>query len=245
MGTAVGPAASSRSLARSGGPEGGRTSWWRCSRRSPRPWLLATFCAAERSRTAFDRLRDATHASDVALLHHGGNPDVTLLPVREATGVIDARAMSKVFVRPEGTELVPDLTLTAIAPRIDDPTSSVDAPVVTDGRAPRPDRPDEVALSAGLAGELGVEPGDELRLETMSEAWIDAAFTGSDPGAPDGPTIPVTVTGIARSPAEFGLDPSVIHLTASVRRAVRRSALPTGCGPRARRARGARAVSER
>jgi hypothetical protein len=176
--------------------------------------VLATFAAAARSRTAFDRLRAATHASDLVVHVPAGDPAATLQLVRQTPGVIDARATSLLFVRPEGTDLLLFADLLAIAPRIDDPTSSVDTAIVTEGRAPTPDSADEVALSATLADELGVAPGDRLRLETMTEPWVQAFFNGRDPGTPDGPRVTTTVTGIVRSPAEFGVFPSMIHLTA-------------------------------
>lgn len=176
---------------------------------------LATLSAAERSGTAFDRLRDATHASDLVIHISSGNPTVTLERLHQTPGVIDAHATSLLFLRPEGTDYFLFDDLLAIAPRIDDRTSSVDTAIVTEGRAPRPGRADEVALSASLADELGIRPGDELRLETMTEPWVRSFVNGTDLGTPDGPTVTTTVTGIVRSPAEFGVFPSMIHLTAA------------------------------
>lgn len=177
--------------------------------------VLATFAAAARSRTAFDRLREATHASDVALPITDGDPTDSLDQVRRNQEVIDARAMSILYLRPEGSDLFPTFDSLALAPRTADSTSRVDTPIITAGRAPRAGRADEVALSASLAEALGAEPGDELRLESMTREWVDAAYSGRDPGPPDGPTPTVTVTGIARSPVEFGARSSVIHLTAA------------------------------
>ncbi len=175
--------------------------------------LVATLCAAERSRTAFDRLREATHASDVMVFVSGGDPQETVRELRRTPGVIDARGIVELAVRPAGTDLMPILDLKGFAPRVDDRAATVDTPIITEGRAPHPDRPDEVALSAGLARDLGVASGDELRLDTLTAEWMDEAFAGSNPGRADGPTVAVTVTGIARSPAEFGQAPAVVHLT--------------------------------
>jgi hypothetical protein len=174
---------------------------------------VAALVAAARSRTAFDRLREATEASDVMYPIEGGDPSALVAQLRRVDGVIDGRALSELFVRPEGSDLMPTRTSTAIAPRHDDPSESVDTPIITDGRAPDPARVDEVALSARLARDLGVGPGDDVHLESLTEAWVDASNSGTDPGPADGPRITATVTGIARSPAEFNRSPSVIHLT--------------------------------
>jgi hypothetical protein len=174
---------------------------------------LAAFCAADRSRTTFERLREATHASDLTLLISSGNPEASLKTLRETDGILGVRAMSRLLVRPESSDLVPSIDLLAIAPRLDDRKGQVDVPVITEGRAPRPDRPDEIALNAKVAGDLGVGPGDDLRLVTMTKDWINDVLNGAAPGAPDGPRLTATVTGIARSPADFGKQTSVIHLT--------------------------------
>lgn len=175
--------------------------------------FLATFLAAARSRTAFDRLRQATHASDLALPITDGDPRDSLETVRASRGVIEARAITELIVRPSGSDLFPGFTVLAIAPRLDEPTDRIDTPIITEGRAPRPGRADEVALSTDLAADLGLGPGDELPLESMTQEWVDVAFAGGDPGPADGPSPTMTVTGIARSPAEFVRQASVIHLT--------------------------------
>lgn len=173
---------------------------------------IATFTAAERSLSTFDRLREETHASDLAITVTAGDPSETVERVRGTPGVVDARAISEVFVRPAGTDLLPGFTVSPMGPRLRD-RSQVDTPLITDGRAPDPDRADEVALSATLADQLDLGPGDRLRLESMSDGWVEQAYGGSYPGPPDGPTIDVRVTGIARSPATFGARSVMIHVT--------------------------------
>src|SRR5207248_5085000 len=79
---------------------------------------VATMTAAERSDTAFRRLRTATHASDAIVLH----PDTARRPARAVSavkavdGVESATAEAELFVRPAGTDYFPDYNLFAIAP---------------------------------------------------------------------------------------------------------------------------------
>ncbi len=41
-------------------------------------------------------------------------------------------------------------------------------------------------------------------LESVTDEWIEVAYTGGDPGLPDGPRVEVRVVGVARTP---GIDP--------------------------------------
>ena len=115
-------------------------------------------------------------------------------------------------MRPRGSELFPDFQLLSLAP-VDGSDNDVDVPVISEGRAPDPSNPHEVALNADFASDLAVGPGATLPLESMTFEWIEEAYQGGDPGAPDGPAMDVTVTGIARTAAEFGRYPAVMHLT--------------------------------
>jgi hypothetical protein len=176
--------------------------------------VLAAVLAASRSTTAFDRLRAATHASDAAVSPPDDlSPSDRMEAALQLEGVYDARAEAELFVRPEGSDLIPNYTLLALAPLADDGPDAVNTPVVSEGRAPDPTEPLEVALSEQLAADLGVRPGDRLALESMTFEWVEEAYRGGDPGPPDGPRMEVTVTGLARTPAEFGQRPNVIHLT--------------------------------
>jgi predicted lysophospholipase L1 biosynthesis ABC-type transport system permease subunit len=207
---------------RSGGIAAFARTEWRARRRSHLVVAMlalvtvavavATFTAAARSRSTFDRLRAQTYASDVVVEVAAGDSTRTVETLRAAEGVIDARAMAEVFVRPAGTDREPYYSITAIGPRRLD-SSLVDTPVINEGRAPEPGRPHEVAVSADIARRMDLRPGDPLRLESMTQAWLDAADSGELVEEPDGPAIDVEVTGIARSPAAFGPRAALIHLT--------------------------------
>ena len=173
--------------------------------------VVAPLTAAARSEGAFTRLRAATHATDAVADNVPGAARDRIDVVRVLDGVEGAAVESEVFVRPHGSNLFPDYDLYPLVPL--DPSSAVDRPVVTHGRAARPDRPDEVVFSEVLASRLRLGVGDATTLDSMTPKWIDAAFNGCAPGPPDGPRIPVRIVGLARAPADFGRLKGVLYLT--------------------------------
>ncbi len=164
---------------------------------------VATLSSAARSEEALDRLRSATRAGDAVVFMDDTqrDPAAAVAAVKRVDGVVAAGAAAEVFVRPAGTEYFPDFDLYPTAPLAGD---HIDTPLITSGRAVTPDRVDEVVLSEDLAAELGVPAGGTLTLESMTSEWIETAFSGGDPGPPDGPRVEVDVVGIARTPADFG-----------------------------------------
>ena len=168
--------------------------------------VVALLTAAGRSETAFERLRSATRASDaiVELSDGSTNFDVPTTAVAAVDGVEGATAQAELFVRPAGTDLIPDYNLWAGAPLQAPTVDSVDTPLITKGRAVDPSRTDEVVVSEKLAATIGVGLGDSVMLESMSRDWVDLAFNGGDPGPPDGPKVQVRVVGLSRTPGDFG-----------------------------------------
>lgn len=178
--------------------------------------VVATLSAADRSEDAFHRLRSVTRASDVTVFGaaDADEMDATTATLESSSAVDAASGEVEVFVRPAGAEdLFPDFNLYPRAPTRTEGGSRVNVPVVVEGRAVNPRRADEVALSEALAAELDVSVGDKLVLESMTDAWVDSAFNGGDPGPPDGPRIETTVVGVVRTPADFGRWRGVMHLS--------------------------------
>lgn len=176
--------------------------------------VLSVLIGAQRAESSLSRLRAATHASDLTT-GWGDGDDVEDVSARVAAaeGVREVAAVRELFVRPKGSELFPDYQLLAIAPWPTRAGGDVDQPLITAGRAPDPQALDEVALSERYAAEVGLGVGDRFDLESMSFDWIEQAFNGGDPGAPDGPVVRVKVVGLARTLADFGRWEAVIHLT--------------------------------
>ncbi|MEO5839359.1 MAG: ABC transporter permease [Acidimicrobiales bacterium] len=177
--------------------------------------VVAVLLAADRSTTAFDRLRTTTNASDVTLFLPEGNDDLTAARAAalRVPGVVAATGYAEPFVRPRGTEFTPDYDLYPIVRFAEEGVEPLDIAVITSGRAVDPTRLDEVVVSEALAGALSLRPGDSMQLESMSNEWIQKAFTGGDPGPPDGPVVDVAIVGIARTPADFGRYKGVLEVT--------------------------------
>jgi hypothetical protein len=47
----------------------------------------------------------------------------------------------------------------------------------------------------------------------MTEEWVDTAYTGGDPGPPDGPVVDMTVVGLGRTTADFGRWVGIMHVS--------------------------------
>ena len=177
--------------------------------------VVAALLGAERSDTAFERLRLATHAADVVVYAEGGEGEAaTVGPLRSLDGVERAMVFADLFVRPVGSEYFPiyDLRSVALIGPVGD-TGAVNQPVIVAGRPVEPRRPHEVAVSERLARELGVGVGDSIALESFTQEWLDRLDGGGEPGGPDGPVIDVEVVALARSPADFGRWVGVLHLS--------------------------------
>ena len=190
--------------------------------------VLAALAGARRTESAYPRLVEASAASDVVVVGDSGgfgfigNVDldaVARLPEVEATA---RTAVSVVFTgsTDSGQRLGPGQLF---------PFSTDDRRVGRDlerwhfveGRAAHPDRMDEATATVGLAEELGVEVGDELRLRFTRPADFDALVASllGDPAGrlraaaggagpviddlPAGPDVRVKIVGIEASPAEF------------------------------------------
>jgi ABC-type lipoprotein release transport system permease subunit len=178
--------------------------------------VVALLTAAERSETAFERLRSATRASDAIVMETSDGPtdfEVPIADVAAVDGVEGATAQAELFVRPAGTDLFPDYNLWAGAPLQAPTVDSLDTPLIAKGRAVDPSRTDEVVVSEKLAAKLGIGVGDSIMLESMTSDWVDVAFEGGDPGPPDGPKVPVRVVGLSRTPGDFGRMEGILLLS--------------------------------
>jgi hypothetical protein len=190
--------------------------------------VLAALAGARRTESAFPRLVEASNASDVVVVGDSGgfgfigNVDleaVAGLPEVEATA---QTAVSVVFSGSSDTgkrlgpgQLFPFATDDRRVGR------DIERWHLVEGRKADPERLDEATATVGLAEELGVEVGDELRLRfTRPEDFntLVALLLGDPPGRlraaaegggpvveqlPPGPDVRVRIVGIEASPAEF------------------------------------------
>jgi hypothetical protein len=154
---------------------------------------------ARRADTAFDRFHDeARGAHAIVFATYGDVFDADWTPVLEdpvveAGGTFSLAPVA--FELPDGGE-GPAFVL----PPSQGLYVDTEAPIISDGRAPEPDRADEMWINQEAADEAGLAVGDTLTLVSYLDL---AAFFGDVAGARPGPTFPVTVTGIGKVPTEF------------------------------------------
>ncbi|MGH9135974.1 MAG: FtsX-like permease family protein, partial [Acidimicrobiales bacterium] len=157
---------------------------------------------ARRSETAYSRLSEATLAADaVVFASQVGIGDADWSAVADLPYVAAAGAFGlpdgRFIDGPDGVDID---ALGVFSTSFGDWRTSVDRPVLIEGRYPDQSRPDEVLASAAAAN-LGVEVGDQFvgRLNTPEQS---AVGTGD---APEGPTVTLTVTGIGKSTVEAAI----------------------------------------
>jgi hypothetical protein len=168
--------------------------------------VATALTGAARSEDAFAALRAATHAADAVLRPPDTEDDpADAIAAAARVEVVEAvRAEAMLFVRPAGSDYMPDFNLYPVAPMAAEGVAALDTPVITAGRPVDPGRADEVVVSEKLAADLGLAVGDVLSLESFTTEWVEIAFNGGEAGPPDGPRVDVEVVGLARTPADFG-----------------------------------------
>jgi hypothetical protein len=148
--------------------------------------VLTALAGARRSSTAYERFRDETVASDIALTT--SIPDrldaVAALPEVEA---VARRAYP--FIVPAGSGLFPYLEFLALASSDGPAGTVIDGPRIVEGRLPDPVRNDEIAVTARFAAEAELTVGDRVPFESYSPEQFDALFGSGDVGAPAGPVV--------------------------------------------------------
>jgi hypothetical protein len=161
--------------------------------------VLTLVAGARRADTSYERFRAATLASDV-----GVSPsefDATAFDAIERLPQVAASARQVFpFVVPAGSGLYPFLDFIGVADPGGDTGTDIDLPRVLDGRLPRADRVDEVAVIERFADEAGLAVGDTVQFESYAPEQFESLFGSGDAGGPEGPTLDVTVTGIIDAP---------------------------------------------
>lgn len=142
-----------------------------------------------RTASAPERLLTAVDPGDAHVQVFGGPElaaEIVALPgvVRSATMPIAVGRLDGPFVRYAGVAALDD--------------GSLLSPVLLDGRRPAAGADDEAMLTEAAARELGLGAGDRLRLSLLTIEEFTQFDTGF--GEPDGATVELLVTGVARLP---------------------------------------------
>jgi hypothetical protein len=160
--------------------------------------VLTLTAGARRADTAYQRFRDETRASDVSVAPSEFDAEV-FDAIERLPQVAGSTRPEFPFVVPAGSGLYPYLEFLAYA-QAEERGAPVDVPRVLEGRMPRSDRADEIAIIERFAREADVEVGDTVRFESYEPEQFEALFSSGDAGAPSGPRMSATVTGIIDAP---------------------------------------------
>lgn len=170
--------------------------------------VLTALAGARRTETAFARLLDSADTADVRLQYssNASIDDEVLRALRSHPDIELAEQVYFTLAVAEGSEY--DLSL------FSGPDAAlftaVDRPQILEGRRPDPAAVNEVLANRFLASNLGLRVGDTLQLATFTPAQIEA----DDYQAPAGPTIDLTIVGIARLADEVA-DPELTAFLAT------------------------------
>jgi hypothetical protein len=163
---------------------------------------LAAVAGARRTSTSFDRFQESTRSHDVLLFVSDiTRPDVErlrALPGVDAIGYLRQLALT----RPDGDFL-------AVGGPLDGSMfHDVNRLRIVDGRAPRPDVPEEVLVPEPLARQTRLRVGDTLPVQGFTPAQVSSLASDtsdSDLPKPAGPKARLRVVGIGRLPIDLSL----------------------------------------
>jgi ABC-type lipoprotein release transport system permease subunit len=163
--------------------------------------VLASLAGARRTSSSFERFRDTTLDPDLTIFAPTVD-DATIAHLRARPGVEGIAELRQL------TGLLNGSFSGAIAGRFDrDFLRTVGGARLLDGRLPRQDRIEEVAVPEPLAQSLGLEVGDTFSFEGFTPEQVDAVIRGEkiDLDDPEGPKAQMRVVGVVRSPQDLSL----------------------------------------
>jgi len=166
----------------------------------------ATITGARRTDTAWDRLRDQTHASDAIVfasqagifedddLHYDR---LAALPYVEGVGAFGLWYGESDFGQISGF-------MTTYGDWLD----GLDSHRIVEGRPPAPDAPDEIVISKpsdfGPLADTGLELGDTVEVHLLTQQQL---LTG-DMAEPQGPEVALKIVGVIDGPFNLAAIPS-------------------------------------
>src|SRR5438067_2529591 len=159
---------------------------------------MTCFAGARRSATSYERLRRAELARDVGL-QAGPSARPVLERVLRLPGVQSGAVLSGY---PAFTDVHSDFDLGILAPVDGRYGRDIERALVLEGRVPKRDRADEIALNPRARDQLHARVGQTIEVSTLTPAQI-AVIEQEFSGRPEGPRLRFRVTGIARSPDDF------------------------------------------
>ncbi|MEO7429718.1 MAG: FtsX-like permease family protein, partial [Acidimicrobiales bacterium] len=157
--------------------------------------VMTAVAGARRGSTAMERLLDRTQPATIAVLPN--DPEFDWGPVAELPGV---EALARFPISAFGVDDLPPYEAADFTYQDNDIMSTVERPVVLDGRLTDPGRDDEVVVTANFRSVYGKGVGDSVTLQLYTPQQIDEAATGVGFPVPEGPEIEAEIVGVVRSP---------------------------------------------
>ncbi|MBE3009404.1 ABC transporter permease [Microbispora sp. NEAU-D428] len=159
--------------------------------------VLASVAGARRGGTAMDRLERETLPATITVLPNQPGFDWNAVRALPQVAALATFAVSGGFWV-DGIPVSDNIS--GFPPGDAEFLHTVERPVVFDGRLPDPGRADEVVVSPMFTRSYHRRVGDRLVLRLMSREQV--ADPNYDPSAepPRGPSVPVTIVGVVRSP---------------------------------------------
>lgn len=161
--------------------------------------VLAAVAGARRGASAVDRLNAATVPATALVT-----------PQLEAFDWAPVRALPQVAAMSTfpaytgfGIDEAPANTVQVYLPGDAEAMHTIERPVILDGRLVDPARADEAVVTANFVQTYGRGVGDTVTLRLFTPEQVDtgvSAVSVATPPRPDGPTVPVRIVGVVRSP---------------------------------------------
>jgi len=156
--------------------------------------VMTAAAGARRTATSLERLAEAAGTSD-ALVDAGEGGLATARRIAELPSVSGTFTASLVFAVIDGA----DIDVALFLPRGESGDRGLERDLLVAGRRPDPERSDEATVSERTSELLGVGVGDPLVIHTLTPEQIEA----EEYFPPEGPDVPVTITGITRGPNDL------------------------------------------
>ncbi len=155
--------------------------------------VLASVAGARRTSSSLDRFERESLAADLEVNAGFATPE-QLRELAQTPNVVEVAALRQLAIFPEDRGGLP-----AAGPVDDAFGNTVDRARVIEGRQAH--AVDELTIGEGLADELGVGVGDQLRFASFSPEQLATEPEGFDP---KGPNVTFRIVGIVRRPLDLG-----------------------------------------
>lgn len=157
--------------------------------------VLTAVAGARRGASAADRLLAVTLPAQFGVVPEEPGFDWDLV-----RAMPEVEAVAPVLAGGFAIEGIPAADDAAWGPPADGQVlTTVERPVVLDGRLPDPSRADEAVVTSRFEESYGVGVGDTVTIRLYTPESMDAVNAGDLAIEPDGPRIPTRIVGVVRS----------------------------------------------